>query len=101
MPKSDWAAPYGVTEVSGGVDLHFFTQGAYSMNVGSRMYVLEGEEYKQFKLLGKQISFDVDASHLPCGTNGAVYFVEMPAGRCWHEPGASQQGWSKVWNWLV
>jgi len=79
VSKSDWAAPSGVTEVSGGVDLQFVTQGARCMNVGSRMYVLEGEEYKQFKLLGKQISFDVDAFHLPCGTNGAVYFVEMPA----------------------
>jgi len=91
VPKSDWAAPYGVTEVSGGVDLQFVTQGAYSKNVGSRMYVLEGDEYKQFKLLGKQLSFDVDASDMPCGTNGAVYFVEMPA-----DGGMSQEPLNKA-----
>jgi len=79
VSKEDWKAPYGVTEVSGGVDLQFVTQGPYSKNVGSRMYVLEGEQYKMFKLLGKQFEFDVDVSNMPCGTNGAVYFVEMPA----------------------
>jgi len=51
VPKEDWKAPYGVTEVSGGVDLQFVTQGPYSKNVGSRMYVLEVDQYKQFKLL--------------------------------------------------
>lgn len=74
----DYAKPYGVTEVSHGVDLQFVTQGPYSKNVGSRLYVLEGDKYKQFKVLGKQISFHVDLSEMPCGTNGAVYFVEMP-----------------------
>ena len=78
-PSPDWAAPDGVTGVNGGVDLECVAQGAYSKNVGSRMYVLEGEECKQFKLLGKQLSCVVDASDLPCGTTGAVYFVEMPA----------------------
>lgn len=29
--------------------------------------------------LGKEFSFDVDVSQLPCGLNGALYFVEMPA----------------------
>ena len=30
-----------------------------------------------FKLLNREFSFEVDVSKLPCGTNGAVYFVEM------------------------
>ena len=32
-----------------------------------------------FKLLNREFSFEVDVSKLPCGTNGAVYFVEMDA----------------------
>jgi len=30
-----------------------------------------------FKLLNKEISFTVDMAKLPCGINGALYFVEM------------------------
>ncbi|CAH7681829.1 cellulose 1,4-beta-cellobiosidase precursor [Phakopsora pachyrhizi] len=44
---------------------------------GSRLYLLEGDEYKIFKLLNKEISVDVDLSNLPCGTNAAFYFSEM------------------------
>ena len=30
-----------------------------------------------FNLLNKEFTFDVDVSNLPCGLNGALYFVEM------------------------
>jgi len=30
-----------------------------------------------FKLRGREFTFDVDVSTLPCGVNGALYFVEM------------------------
>lgn len=32
-----------------------------------------------FKLINKEFTVDVDVSKLPCGINGALYFVEMPA----------------------
>lgn len=32
-----------------------------------------------FELLGKEFTFDVDVSNLPCGLNGALYFVSMDA----------------------
>jgi cellulose 1,4-beta-cellobiosidase len=32
-----------------------------------------------FKLNGQEFSFDVDVSNLPCGLNGALYFVQMDA----------------------
>lgn len=32
-----------------------------------------------FKLINKEFTIDVDVSKLPCGINGALYFVEMPA----------------------
>ncbi len=33
--------------------------------------------YYMFKLKNKEFSFDVDVSNLPCGLNGALYFVQM------------------------
>lgn len=35
--------------------------------------------YKKFELLGQEFTFDVDVSKLPCGLNGALYFVPMAA----------------------
>ena len=56
----------------------FVTQGPYSVNVGSRSYLMESNtEYKLFQMLQKEISFDVDVSNMPCGTNSAIYFSEM------------------------
>lgn len=34
--------------------------------------------YQIFNLIGNEFSFDVDLSQLPCGLNGALYFVSMP-----------------------
>jgi cellulose 1,4-beta-cellobiosidase len=31
-----------------------------------------------FNLIGNEFTFDVDNSQLPCGLNGALYFVSMP-----------------------
>ena len=35
--------------------------------------------YTMFKLKNQEFTFDVDMSNLPCGLNGALYFVEMDA----------------------
>ena len=36
-------------------------------------------EYEIFKLKNQEFTFDVDVSDMPCGLNGALYFVEMEA----------------------
>jgi cellulose 1,4-beta-cellobiosidase len=36
-------------------------------------------KYQMFNVIGKEFTFDVDVSKLPCGLNGALYFVEMTA----------------------
>jgi len=78
VPESDWVAPYGITADGTGLELKFVTKGQYSTNVGSRTYLLEGEDkYKMFKLKNREFTFDVDVSNMPCGLNGALYFVEM------------------------
>lgn len=73
----DYSGDSGIDAVSGGVSLQFVTTTQYGKSVGSRLYVTEGDEYMQFNMLDKEISFEVDASELECGMNGAVYFVEM------------------------
>lgn len=37
------------------------------------------DKYEMFKLKNKEFTFDVDVSNLPCGLNGALYFVSMDA----------------------
>ena len=69
----DWAETYGVDVAQSGVTLKF-EQGT---NVGTRLYLLDGEDYYLFKLKNREFTFDVDVSTLPCGVNGALYFVEM------------------------
>jgi len=76
---------YGVeVDHKGLINLTFVTkyqtEGANGTNVGNRLYLLEDENhYKMFKLLNKEFTFTVDMSNMPCGLNGAVYFVEMDA----------------------
>lgn len=74
---------YGVTvDGKGLMNLTFVTKyqagDTNGTNVGNRMYLLEDDDhYKQFNLLNKEFTFTVDMSNMPCGLNGAVYFVEM------------------------
>jgi len=82
---------YGVRSQNDGksLNLTFVTQGPYSKNVGSRVYLLDSDKdtYKMFKLKNREFTFDVDVSGLPCGLNGALYFVDMDAdgGKARHE----------------
>ena len=78
VPASDWANPYGISQVNNGIELKLVTHGQYGDNIGSRVYLLESEnKYKMFHLTNKEFTFDVDLSSLECGINGALYFVEM------------------------
>lgn len=38
----------------------------------------DGNKYEMYKLKNKEFTFTVDVSNMPCGINGALYFVEMP-----------------------
>jgi len=78
--QEEYTNTYGVFASGAELKLKFVTQGPYSKNIGSRSYLLEDEEtYKLFKLKNKEFTFDVDVSQLPCGLNGALYFVAMDA----------------------
>lgn len=77
MDGADYAGTYGITTSGNALTLQFVTTGA-NTNVGSRVYLLETEStYHSFNLKNQEFTFDVDMSQLPCGLNGALYFVEM------------------------
>ncbi|ROW08279.1 hypothetical protein VMCG_03179 [Cytospora schulzeri] len=73
---AEYESTYGITSDSTALTLKFVTDS----NVGSRTFLMASDsEYQMFELLGKEFTFDVDVSKLPCGLNGALYFVAMDA----------------------
>jgi len=78
VSKENYAEKYGVEEIDGGVKLSFVSKHQHGVNVGSRLYLMDDEDnYKMFYLKNREFSLDIDVSHLECGMNGAMYFVEM------------------------
>ncbi|KAF5339687.1 hypothetical protein D9758_014895 [Tetrapyrgos nigripes] len=72
---------YGITSSGDQVGLKFVANGQQK-NIGSRVYLMApGSQttYQKFNLLNQEFTFDVDLSTLPCGLNGALYFVGMDA----------------------
>ncbi|KKY21377.1 putative glycosyl hydrolase family 7 protein [Diplodia seriata] len=79
LDGADYQGTYGATTSGDELKLNFITTSTQT-NVGSRLYLMESEDtYAVHKLLNKEFTFDVDVSNLPCGLNGAVYFVSMDA----------------------
>nr|BAF57468.1 putative glycosyl hydrolase family7 [uncultured symbiotic protist of Cryptocercus punctulatus] len=78
LDGADYPGTYGITTSGNQLKLGFVTHGSYSTNIGSRVYLLrDSKNYQMFKLKNKEFTFTVDDSKLPCGLNGAVYFVAM------------------------
>ncbi|KAL0572161.1 hypothetical protein V5O48_009808 [Marasmius crinis-equi] len=81
LDGADYSGTYGITTSGNALTLKFVTQGPYSTNIGSRVYLMDTSDskYQQFDLRNQEFTFDVDMSNLPCGLNGALYFVSMDA----------------------
>ncbi|TAQ91372.1 hypothetical protein B7494_g336 [Chlorociboria aeruginascens] len=78
LEGADYSGTYGVSTSGNSLKLTFVTQGSSGANVGSRLYLMDTDtSYQQFSLLNQEFTFDVDVSNLPCGLNGALYFVSM------------------------
>jgi cellulose 1,4-beta-cellobiosidase len=78
LDGADYSGTYGITTSGNGLTLNFVTNGPFSKNIGSRVYLLENDSsYQMFNLNNQEFTFDVDMSNLPCGLNGALYFVQM------------------------
>jgi cellulose 1,4-beta-cellobiosidase len=71
----DYKDIYGVTTSGNSATLRYVT----GSNVGSRLYVLDEDKkkYKGFNLVNRELVYDIDMSQVPCGLNGALYFVEV------------------------
>lgn len=80
LDGADYAGTYGVTTSGDSLTHKFVTTGA-NKNIGSRVYLMDTADtaYQMFKPKNQEFTFDVDVSQLPCGLNGALYFVEMDA----------------------
>ena len=80
MEGADNYQDYGISTSGGSAKLNFVTQNGDTKSIGSRSFLLEDDKtYKIFKLKNREFTFDVDVSKLPCGLNGALYFVQMDA----------------------
>jgi len=79
LDGGDYPGTYGIQASGNSLKLGFVTKGATGMsNIGSRTYLMDDDSnYYMFKLKNKEFTFTVDVSNLPCGLNGALYFVEM------------------------
>jgi cellulose 1,4-beta-cellobiosidase len=78
LDSADYQGTYGVQSSGNQLTLKFVTHGDYSINIGSRLFLLKDDShYQMFKIKNKEFTFTVDVSKLPCGLNGALYFVEM------------------------
>lgn len=75
IPSEDWRNTYTTSWTGDALKIGYVASGG---NVGARTYMMNTEDkYEMFKLLNKEFTFTVDVSKLPCGLNGALYFVEM------------------------
>ncbi|KAJ2916608.1 hypothetical protein MD484_g3825, partial [Candolleomyces efflorescens] len=74
---ASYQSTYGISTSGNALTLKFVTRGE-NTNIGSRVYLMESDtKYQMFNVLNKEFTFDVDVSQLPCGLNGALYFVQM------------------------
>jgi len=80
---AEFKSTYGISTQTDELSLQFVTSSSESngQNVGSRTYLYNEQkgEYQMFTLKNREFTFDVDVSQLPCGLNGALYFVQMDA----------------------
>ncbi|KAG8917058.1 hypothetical protein FRC01_002690 [Tulasnella sp. 417] len=82
LEGANYSGDHGITTSGNSITLKYVTQTSSGPNVNSRVFMLsatDNTKYEIWKLLGKELSFDVDASNLPCGVKGSLYFVEMDA----------------------
>ncbi|EAU80191.2 cellobiohydrolase I-I [Coprinopsis cinerea okayama7 len=79
LEGANYQQTYGITTSGDALTIKFLTRSEQT-NIGARVYLMENEDrYQMFNLLNKEFTFDVDVSKVPCGINGALYFIQMDA----------------------
>lgn len=80
LEGANYADDYGISTSGNEITLQY-SSASENLYHGSRVFLTGASptSYQIFNPLNKELSFDVDVSQLPCGLNGALYFVEMDA----------------------
>lgn len=76
---ADYEKTLGIKTNNDALTLRFITKSEHgTIKEGPRVYALESEnKYRMYNLVNKEIAFDIDLSHVPCGLTAALYFSEM------------------------
>ena len=78
----DYEANVGVVTSTDGLKLSQRLVSTYKdiKPIGSRLYIMTEDEkqYEKFNFVGKEFTYTVDMSEIPCGVNAALYTSEMP-----------------------
>lgn len=87
----------GITTSGSSLTLYQYGNDSGTINNKSPNVMLldsAGENYVNVQLLGRELSFDVDISLLPCGENGALFLSEMDftGGRNEYNPAGASYG---------
>ena len=64
LDGAQYASTYGASTSGDALSLGFVTKGSTGTNVGSRVYLINGDKYELFKLKNQEFTFDVDVSGL-------------------------------------
>jgi cellulose 1,4-beta-cellobiosidase len=93
----EYEGTYGVKTDGNKLSLQFVTEGPYTTNIGSRLYMLDqrnDNQYKMFNLKNREFTFTVDDKEIGCGLNGALYFVgmEKDGGKATHGSAGANYG---------
>ncbi|KAF1354195.1 glycoside hydrolase [Lizonia empirigonia] len=92
-PISNYA-DYGITTKGTSLRMDFYGKDKKTQSPRAYLLAKGAKNYEMLKLTGKEFTFDVDVSKLPCGMNGALYLSEMRAdgGRSSLNPGGATVG---------
>ena len=68
----EYTCTYGVTTKADTISLEFVTEGLYTTNVGSRLYMMDNDDtnYKMFHMKHREFTFTVDDADIDCGSMG-------------------------------
>ncbi|TFK27147.1 cellobiohydrolase I-II [Coprinopsis marcescibilis] len=79
LEGANYRETYGISTNGNALTIKFLTK-SQGTNIGGRVYLMDSDSrYEMFYLLNKEFTFDVDVSKVPCGINGALYFIQMDA----------------------
>nr|BAF57426.1 putative glycosyl hydrolase family7 [uncultured symbiotic protist of Mastotermes darwiniensis] len=78
----DYEKEVGVVTSGGTISQRLVSTYKGKKVIGSRLYLMTEDDkyYQLFNFVGKEITYTVDMSQIPCSVNAALYTSEMPKG---------------------